>query len=118
MGQRVKVQLAGIRDTLALVQVEIKGALGLGLNTRRPEQSFQESNSNLSQAILVWHSLSEKEINEQVARTSEASRRARDQTADLLNSRINRRLGLAAAWAVILINILFLYLKHRKLESS
>lgn len=118
LGGRVKARFSVLRDTLSLAQSEIAHARTLGLNTRPANHTLQTARAEFLQTRLVWHSLNEDAIHATAKGAIESANGARAQIADLFESRRLRRIGLAIAWAIILINIALLYLKHRRLETE
>jgi len=118
MGQRVKSRFTALRDTLFLAEAEIAHATTLGLNTRRAESSLQNAHAGLAQTRLIWHNLNEDAVHTTAKQAAQSANSARALVAELLNDQRLRRIGLTIAWAVILINVVLLYLKHRRLESE
>ncbi|MCZ6635505.1 MAG: multiheme c-type cytochrome [bacterium] len=118
MGQRVKSRFTALRDTLFLAEAEIAHATTLGLNTRRAESSLQNAHAGLAQTRLIWHILNEDAVHTTAKQAAQSANSARALVAELLNDQRLRRIGLTIAWAVILINVVLLYLKHRRLESE
>ncbi|MDA0745150.1 MAG: multiheme c-type cytochrome [bacterium] len=117
MGQHVENLFTNVRDTLALASGHLAHADSLGMNTRRPEETLHEARAGFTRARLVWHSLNTTEIETETHAAASLAQQASENASDLLSSHHLRRLGLVLAWAVILANILLLYLKKRRLEK-
>ncbi len=116
MGQTVKSLFAGARDTLALAETKAAEAGALGLNVQRPHETLREARAGFTRARLVWHGLHMDEIEGATEQAASTARKALSQVSELLTSRRLRRLGLGVAWAIILANVVLLYLKKRHVD--
>ena len=118
MGQTVKARFSSVRDTLALAESAIARAHTLGINARRPRETLREARAGFARARLVWHSLQQDEIETAAQRSIQTAQQALEGVSERLESRRLRRLALGIAWAVILFNVLLLYLKNTKLKMQ
>lgn len=116
MGQQVKARFSGLRDTLAMAESAIARAGALGINVKRPEQTFRDARAGFTRARLVWHGLQADEIEVEADRAASTAQKAIAQVLERLESRRLRRFGLGIAWVVILANIVLLYRKKRQVD--
>jgi hypothetical protein len=116
MGQKVKHLFDGARDSLSLAASRLKVADNLGISTRKAAQVANEARVGFTRARWVWHSLDMDKIQSEVQYTNKTTERALATISSLLESHRWRRIGLVAAWIIILVNVILLVLKKKQIE--
>ena len=116
MGQKVKHLFDSARDSLSLAASRLKVVESLGISTRKAEQVANEAKGGFTRARLVWHSLDMDKIQTEVKYTNKTTERALATISSLLESHRLRRIGLVAAWVIILMNVILLVLKKKQIE--
>ena len=117
-GLRVSSQFQDLRERSAGADRVIEGAAAQGYETKQAVQTLSAAQGRFTQARLVWHSLNQERLDEQIDQAAGLFDRSLALIQERMDIQKTRETGIAVVWVVILLGVVALHLKRKSLETE
>ena len=118
LGESVSSRFVAFTTRALATADEVKLASDSGYDVAGIDQTFASAERQFKQARMIWHSLDDKHIEEQVATASSGLDRVIARVQERIATQESREAGVVVVWVVIILAFIGLHLKRKSLENE